>query len=72
MTFAGNEPRRSAPQRRDHLSTRNVRKPLSTLFLFTEKKNEVESGRGMGVLLTRSATELSPAYKHVGASQWRV
>ena len=26
ITFAGNEPRRSAPQRRDHLSTRNVRK----------------------------------------------
>ena len=36
------------------------------------KENEVESGRGMGVLLTRSAAELSPAYKHVGASQWRV
>ena len=39
MTFAGNEPRRSAPQRRDHLCTRESGSPaLGLVFLLGEGK----------------------------------
>ena len=41
ITFAGNEPRRSAPQRRDHLCTRESGSPaLGLVFLLGEGKRD--------------------------------